>query len=259
MNSLSVIEKDLKKLGLQQGDVVITHSSLKSMGQVEGGADTLIDALIQVVGSEGTVLFPALSFFPCCSTRKFDQNLTPCCVGTIPEVFRKRQGVLRSFHPTHSVCAFGKKAEEITKYHYLDDTPVGKNSPYQKLIECGGKILMLGCGLRPNTFMHGVEEIGNAPYCLGDAMTFEMTDKDGNVTYKDIKQHYFHREGGNIDQRYDRVVDVLTLNQDYVVGNVHGATAYLIDAKKLSQKAVQKMQQDPCYFVDDLNNVLKLK
>ena len=61
MSSLEILVKDLRNLGIKEGDVVITHSSLKSMGNVEGGADTVIDALIEAVGSEGTVLFPALS------------------------------------------------------------------------------------------------------------------------------------------------------------------------------------------------------
>ena len=259
MSSFDILVKDLQALGIKKGDVVITHSSLKSMGNVEGGANTVIDALIEAVGSEGTVLFPALSWWPCTSTLKFNAKETPCCVGTIPETFRNREGVLRSFHSTHSVCAIGKLAKEITKDHYKDDTPVGENSPYRKLIGLNGKILMLGCGLGPNTFMHGVEEVGGAPYCLGAPKTFEMTDENGNVTYKSIKQHDIHRDGGNLIQRYDRAIDVLEKGVDIVEGKVHGATAYLIDAKTLCEKAAAKMQESPCYFIDDENNVLGYK
>ena len=259
MSSFDIIVKDLENLGINKGDVVIVHSSLKSMGNIEGGADTVIDALIEAVGSQGTVLFPALSWTPCTTTLKFSVNETPACIGYIPNVFRKREGVIRSLHPTHSVCAYGKKALEITKDHYIDDTPVGANSPYRKLIDLNGKILMLGCGLGPNTFMHGVEEVANAPYCLGDPKTFELTDKDGNVTYKSIKQHYFHRPEGNISQRYDRVVEVLDKGIDYVEGIVHGATAYLLNAKTLCEKASKKMQESPLFFVDDLDNIFKMR
>ena len=259
MSSLDILVKDLHALGIKEGDTVVVHSSLKSMGHVEGGADTVIDALIKAVGKDGTVMFPALSFFPCTSTLKFDALNTPCCVGTIPETFRKRAGVLRSFHPTHSVCAFGKNALELTKDHYKDDTPVGPNSPYRKMLAFNGKILMLGCGLYSNTFMHGVEEVGNAPYVLGAPKTFEMTDEKGNVTYKSIKQHNFHRPEGNLSQRYDRVVEVLDKGVDYFEGIVHGATAYLIDAKTLCEKGAKKMQTSPAFFIDDENNILGLK
>ena len=177
MSSFDILVNDLKSLGLKEGDVVVVHSSLKSMGHVDGGANTVIDALINVVGKKGTILFPTLTYSPCYLTLKFDLNKTPSCVGNISEIFRNREGVVRSFHPTHSVSAFGKLANEITKDHFLDDTPVGKNSPYQKLINLNGKILMLGCGLRPNTFMHAVEEVACAPYCLGDYKTYKMIDK----------------------------------------------------------------------------------
>ena len=259
MSSFDILVKDLQNLGLKKGDSVVVHSSLKSMGYVEGGADTVIDALIEVVGSEGNVLFPALSWTPCTTTLKFDINETPSCIGYISNVFRKREGVLRSFHPTHSVCAYGKNALELTKDHRLDDTPVGPNSPYRKLIGLNGKILFLGCGPRPNTFMHGVEEVGNAPYCLGEAKTYEMIDYDGKVVYKDIIGHHFHRPEGNFIQRYDRAVDVLEKGVDYVEGIVHGATAYLFDAKTLCDKAAEKMQTSPAYFVDDENNILGLR
>ena len=258
MSSFDIVVKDLQNLGLKKGDTVVVHSSLKSMGHVEGGADTVIDALIEVVGKDGNVMFPALSWTPCCSTLKFDINETPSCIGYISNVFRKRDGVVRSFHPTHSVCAFGKNALELTKDHRLDDTPVGANSPYRKMLNYNGKILMLGCGTEPNTFMHGVEEIGGAPYVLGEPKTFEMTDVDGSITHKSIKQHYFHRPEGNIIQRYDRAVDVLEKGVDYSVGEVHGATAYLMNAKTLCEKAVAKMKVSPCYFIDDPNGIIKL-
>lgn len=259
MSSFDILVKDLQNLGLKKGDSVVVHSSLKSMGYVEGGADTVIDALIEVVGENGNVMFPALSWTPCCSTLKFDINETPSCIGYISNVFRKREGVLRSFHPTHSVCAFGKNALELTKDHRLDDTPVGPNSPYRKMMDFNGRILMLGCGPRPNTFMHGVEEVGGVPYVLGDPKTFEMTDVDGTVVKKSIKQHYFHRPEGNLVQRYDRALDVLEKDVDYFIGEVHGATAYLMNAKTLCKKASAKMQTDPTYFIDDPDNALGLK
>ena len=78
MSSFEILVEDLKNLGLEKGDTVIVHSSLKSMGQVDGGANTVIDAIIEVIGNDGTVLFPAFSWDPCISTLKFDAKNTPC-------------------------------------------------------------------------------------------------------------------------------------------------------------------------------------
>jgi aminoglycoside 3-N-acetyltransferase len=116
------IVKDLRSLGIQEGSVIFVHSSLKSIGFVEGGAETVIDALMEAVGPEGTLTMPCLSVSgSMVKTLErgsvFDPKITPSTVGAITEAFRKRQDVCRSIHPTHSVCAWGAKAGWITSGH----------------------------------------------------------------------------------------------------------------------------------------------
>ncbi|MBO7214431.1 MAG: AAC(3) family N-acetyltransferase [Clostridia bacterium] len=255
MNSFKVLVKDLKRLGLKKGDVVIVHSSLSAMGNVDGGANTVIDALLKVLGKKGTLLFPAFSYTPCLQTKKWDYYTTPSCVGTIPETFRKRKGVLRSVHPTHSVCALGKFASEMVSNHYKDDTPVGENSPFRQLSKRNGKILMLGCSLHSNSFMHGVEEMANVSYVLGDSVEFLITDKNGNTFKAEHKKHNFVRNNGTIYQRYDKTLSVLS-SGDYLENKVHGANCVLINAKALETNALSKMKEAPLYFIDDPDNIL---
>ena len=133
MTSREIILNDLKALGIKEGDVLIVHSSLSSMGNVEGGANTVIEALTDALGAEGTLLFPAFTYREVNESGCYDHNNTPVCVGTIPETFRKMEGVVRSLHPTHSVAARGKYAVEMTKDHEKSDTPMGEGSPYRKL------------------------------------------------------------------------------------------------------------------------------
>lgn len=107
---------DLRRLGLQEGDTVLVHSSLSKIGYVEGGADTVIDALLEVIGNQGTLLMPTLTVggrmvSQLREGRLFDYRNTPTGLGIINEAFRKRAGVLRSIHPTHSVCGIGPNAE----------------------------------------------------------------------------------------------------------------------------------------------------
>ena len=85
MTSFERLVSDFKSLGIKEGDVLLVHSSLSSMGNVEGGADTVIDALLEVLGKEGTLLFPAFSFSPCYKTSYFSYKDTPSCVGKISE------------------------------------------------------------------------------------------------------------------------------------------------------------------------------
>ena len=243
---LEKIVAGLRGLGVEPGDTLLVHSSLSSLGWVDGGAETVIKALI-VALPEGTLLMPALDWryvnkeHPYFSVRE-----TPSNVGVIPETFRKYPGVIRSLHPLHSVCAYGVNAAEITSSHYLDRTPVGENSPFRLLMKYSGKILMLGCGLRPMTFMHGVEEAAGLPYVLEDEPTkISVEDYDGKVEEVFHRLHYFRGYG----QRYERVADCMEIAR----GKVLDADAYLLDALTLWNSAGKKVREVPFYFVDEIS------
>lgn len=237
--------QELKTLGIKSDDTVLMHSSLSSLGYVEGGADTVIDTMLSVL-YDGTLLVPALSFASVNATSPiFDANNTPSCVGEISEAFRKRDGVMRSMHPTHSICAIGKYAEELLSGHIDTDTPVGERSPLALLPKYDGKILMLGCGLRPNTSMHGVEELAKPPYLFKPQKTlFTLIDKHGKEMQKEYYCHNISASG--TIQRYDRLADIMHIHS----GKVLEADCYLIDSCKMWQTASGVLMQDNMYFVD---------
>ena len=149
------LRDDLLGLGLRPGGVVMVHSSLRALGQVSGGAETVIDGLLAALGPDGTLLMPALTYKHVTPDKPhFDALRTPSNVGIIPETFRRRRGTRRSVHPTHSVCGVGPLAALILDPHNADTTPCGPHSPFHSLPKYNGQILMLGCGLEPNTSMH---------------------------------------------------------------------------------------------------------
>lgn len=247
------IKNDLLSLGISSGDTVLIHASFKSLGEFEGGAELFFEAFFEVLGEEGTLILPALSYDSV--TREnpvFDINKTPSCVGFLTEYFRTSvSGVVRSLHATHSCCAKGRLAKEITKGHELDETPVGNNSPFSKLPRYNGKILMLGCSLNRNTSLHGVEETALPPYCLDKQNPIVYTLKNGNTAIqKRSYPHYFLDEKGrHIAQRYSRIVDLLSENEKKC-GKVLSAECYLLDAKAVWEKGHKKLLEDPLYFVD---------
>lgn len=249
MNSREIIASDLRALGLKAGDDVIVHSSLSSMGRVEGGAETVISAIEEVIGSEGTLLFPAFTYASVYAGGIYDHEESEVCVGLIPETFRKQAGVIRSLHPTHSVTARGKRAEAFTRDHEKDDTPLGNNSPYARLKEYGAKILMLGCSLNSTSYMHRLEEEANAPYALRRTPVVYKIKVGENIYEKEYYRHNFSRNVAPVKQKYARCIDVIREGVDYTVGEVHGAKSYLIDASALHDAALKKMAEDPYYFV----------
>lgn len=237
----------LAALGVRHGGVLLVHSSLSSLGWVEGGPETVIRGLLLALGAEGTLALPALSYdYVGARNPAFDVRLTPSCVGAIPEYFRRRPGTRRSVNPTHSVCAVGPASEALLGEHHLDDTPCGPHSPFRRLRDLGGQILFLGCGLGPNTSMHGVEEVVEAPYLWGETITYRITHEDGSVGHATCHHHGFDGWA----QRYDRVAELLSEGSELRVGPVLRATAHLVEAPALWERAEAAMHRDPYCFVE---------
>lgn len=152
----------LRDVGVQEGDGVFAHLSMSAFGEVGGGPEAVLDALDEAVGPEGTVAMPA---FPLvggmdeylASDPLFDVRETPSRMGAVTETFRRRPGVRRSLHPTHSVAARGPAAEELVRGHELADTPFGAGTPFEAMIERDFVQVWLGTGIRIFTLYHSFE------------------------------------------------------------------------------------------------------
>lgn len=242
----------LRDLGVLPGHTVLAHSAFKSLGHVPGGIETLIQGFLQAIGTEGTLLMPALSW-ALRPPEIFNSRLTLTNVGAIPEYFRTRKGTSRSIHPTHSVCAVGRRTHELLDDHGLDYTPCGPHSPFHKVAETNGKIVMLGCGLSPNTTIHALEEYVEPPYLYGPSYVFTITDQQGNTYRKEYRTHGFASHG--YTQRYNKVME-LDSSSFLARGQVLQATTFVLDAPKLKSAVLKKLKEDPFFFVDALAGTL---
>jgi aminoglycoside N3'-acetyltransferase len=134
-----------QKHGITKGDHVAVALSFKSIGFVKGGPDAFIDALLDVVGSEGTIFMNAHTLsFPLSEidpTYVFDPESTHPVVGLVPNVFWKRKGSIRSRHPTCSIVASGRLAKYFTDGH---DEHSKAYLPYERQAQLGGKYLFIG-------------------------------------------------------------------------------------------------------------------
>lgn len=244
MDIQTQFQNDLPALGVRRGGVLLVHSSLRSLGIIPGGAEAVISGLLNVLGDDGTLLMPALSYEHATPEYPyFDVNKTPSNVGVLPEFFRLRDGTQRSVHPTHSVCAIGKLATQIIEHHIDDTTPCGKNSPFHLLPEYNGQILMLGCGLEPNTSMHAIEEMIEPPYLYNPPMEYHITFANSTQITKVYKPHNFH----GWEQRYERIEGVMNTGLHH--RKVLNAECYLIEAQALWEAALNALRKDPLYFV----------
>ena len=163
----SDVAKAAEELGLKPGDTVLIHSSFKSMGYVEGGAETVISGFLDLLGKDGTLVFPTLvqkDFTHAYETWYMDK---PSDVGYLTNYFRKRDGSVRSDQATHSVAACGKNAVYLTETHghthkrfgCFGDTAFSADSPWEKMYQTDAKIIMLGVGVIYATMRHLAEYI----------------------------------------------------------------------------------------------------
>ena len=247
--NLEILERmisDLRHLGVKENAALLVHSSLRSLGNFPDRAALAVDALRQSVGELGTILMPALSYETVDVINPyFDVRETPSCVGALTEYFRTMPDMRRSIMPTHSVCGVGFHADDLLDEHHLDDTPCGPHSPYRKLKEINGQILFIGCGLKPNTSMHAIEELVEPPYLFGDYVDYEITLVDGSKETMKLRRHGFV----GYEQRYDRVEDILN-NPFLQKGKVLDADCYLLEAPALWEKAHERLLDDSLFFVD---------
>jgi len=159
----------LGALGLRSGDMVQVHSALSSFGYVEGGPDDVVDAFLEVLGPDGTLMVPSFNH----GAREafddaeeiFDRKTTRSVNGAVTEAVRMRPEAHRSLHPTHPYAAIGPQAEWLTSEH-LDLKTFDERSPLGKLVRSGGKICMFGVGMNACTAAHVAETRAGAK-CMG--------------------------------------------------------------------------------------------
>jgi aminoglycoside 3-N-acetyltransferase len=138
-------------------------------------------------------------------------------------------------------------AQALLGEHHLDDTPCGPHSPFHKLPEVDGQIVFLGCGLSPNTSMHGVEEIALPPYLFGPTVMYEVTLADGTRTTQCLRSHNFR----GYAQRYERIAPLMS-KDNLQSGMVMAALTHIVAARPMWQAALAAYQRDPLFFVESI-------
>lgn len=176
---------NFKKLGVVKGDVLLVHSSYKSFGGVEGGPQTVINALKSILTEDGTLIVPTFNY-DFCQGKSYDVKTTPSKMGIITEIVRADPNSKRTLDPVFSFAILGKHRDYLTNLE--NDHSFGANSVFEKLRELDAKIMIIGLAYNESvTFFHHIEETQRCDYRYfkefrGKIIDYENTERDCKIT-----------------------------------------------------------------------------
>lgn len=227
----------LHALGVQPGDVLLVHSSFRTVRPVEGGPRGIIDALVRAVGPTGTVVMPSWTGD---ADRPFDYRTTPAAkdLGVIADTFWRHPGARRSRHP-FAFAAVGPHAERITS-DPLPLPPHRRESAVGRVWELDGKILLLGVRHDANTTIHLAEIIAEVPYGVPKHVTDVRDGRPVRIDYL---------ENDHCCQRFALANDWLQARGVQREGQVGSAQARLVRSRDVVDVVTAQLRQEPTLFL----------
>lgn len=188
----------LRTMRVPTDSIVLCHTSLRSLGDIDGGGKTLLEALIEHCTMGGGLLcIPTHTWAFTGRPVTVDMSSPETCIGAIPSIAAAAFAsgdprAHRSLHPTHSMVVFGDaaKAEDFIAGEVMVDTSTNPRGCYGKLYERGGHVLLIGVGLDSNTYMHAVEEILDVPDRLkAEPVPMAIRLRSGDVIERPLRHH----------------------------------------------------------------------
>ncbi|GGU47585.1 aminoglycoside N(3)-acetyltransferase [Streptomyces lavendofoliae] len=199
----------LAALGVEPGGFLLVHASLRAVGPVAGGGATVLRAVREALGPDGTVVVPAFTARNSDTSSAYrervrllgeagraavraamppyDAETMPCDagLGVLPEIVRRSPGAMRSAHPQTSFAALGPYAEKVVSGH-RPDCHLGEDSPLARLYDLRARVLMLGTGFGTCTAFH----LGEYRVARPPRRTYRCVVRDGGVRrwwrYEDV-------------------------------------------------------------------------
>ena len=237
----------LAAMNIDPAGTLMVHLSCKAIGEVEGRGDAVLDVLQEYM-RPGLLVLPAHTWSNVTVAHNpvMDVLHTPTCVGALTELFRKRPGVCRSLHPTHSLAAIGTDAESFLSGEERMQTPCGKGGAYDKLWQRNAQILLIGVNFTRNTFIHGVEEWDGAQGSISpERSDLYVINHEGQRLFTPQYRHCA-RLGSDTFVK----LEPDAMRQGILrIGRFGDAAARLMRAAPLRKMTAALLQQDPLYLM----------
>jgi aminoglycoside N3'-acetyltransferase len=236
LSKTEVVEQ-LRSLGVQEGGVLLVHTSFRAVRPIEGGPEGLIDALQTALGPEGTLVMPSWTSQ---DDEPFDPGRTPVAedLGITASLFWQRPGTVRSDH-VFAFAASGSQASEIVSGP-LPLPPHIPQSPVGRVHDLDGQVLLLGVNHDANTTIHLAELLADVPYRIKHQVTILQNGRPMQIEYG---------ENDHCCERFKFADDWLRDRGLQREGQVGHAPSRLIRSRDVVNIVVEQLKEDPLLFL----------
>ena len=227
------IADSLKSLDLAEGDVVLVHSAMRTLGHVEGGADTVVDALLEVIGDRGTLIAPTFTFkHEVEDDPLIDPANDPSEMGAITEAVRLRTDARRSIAYRHSFAAIGRRARVITE----GDPGLSVfdlRSTFGVMLALDTKVLFLGVNYSNSTSHHFAEWICEVPYRHTIDRQVRVKRADGSIVPQPMVDYQPFSYGGSRHTDFNRLGQIQEDRGTVSIGSIGNSVVRLFSQRDL--------------------------
>jgi aminoglycoside 3-N-acetyltransferase len=239
----------LRSLGKIRTDTLFVHSSLSACGLVKGGPFTIVSGLREWLGPGKNLVMPTHSY---CYPDKdnnveiFDPRSTASRVGAISDFFWRQPGVARSLHPSHSLAVLGAANVRLCVGHEYCETPCGRGTPYERLIQCDAAVLMFGATMNAYTLFHTAEDAGRAPYLyIVVPVDLRARCADGSIIHIRMR-----RQDMSVPRRFEEMANWLEERELLVRRRLGmGELLFIPSSASVHASMTEQIRKDPYFLV----------
>ncbi len=239
----TAVQSILRHAPIASDGVLVVHSAFRNLGHQGYRVESLIEALIDGMGPQGTLVMPAMSWRTVMPANPvFDELATESHVGVIAETFRRSYATRRSIHPTHSASGIGPAVATLLARNHADDTPVSANSPYGLMRDYHAWLLCLGVNFERITAIHHAEEVIAPDLYLhppDEAETYACRDRHGRSVTVRLRRHY------RLNRDFPKFQAPLAEKGQLRSGEVSGTPWLLVSLRDLLREVFARLVEQP--------------
>ena len=228
------IKEQLSAFDIPKGAMVIVHSSLRCVGDVEGGGESLFDAILEhIISRDGVLLVPTHTWHLFGDNKiTLDMTNPDSCLGEFTKIALCKNGI-RTENPTHSMMLFGDpdRVEELAKLERDVNFPTAKDGAYAKLAK-GGYVLLIGVDQSKNTFLHAADEILDTVN-RHETARYKVGIKYPSGEIKMKEWHMFDESRGDVSHLFPKLETAFRYHGCIKDGFIGDAPTELCDAEEM--------------------------